>query len=64
MDEKRLIKWIRKMPQSEHKHLSTEQMEQSFNRSKLQSLLKDLIMANSMLRSQLDLISEESSKHS
>ena len=64
MDEKMLIKWIKKMPQSEYKHLSAEQMEQSFNRSKLQSLLKDLIMANSMLRSQLDLISEESSKHS
>ena len=61
MDEKKLIKWIKKMPESEYKEFSDEQMARSFSKGQLQSLLVELILINSMLKSELDLISEESS---
>ena len=49
MNEKVLIKWIRRMPQSEYKQVSVELMERSFSKSKLQSILTELILINSML---------------
>ena len=51
MNEKVLIKWIRRMPQSEYKQVSVELMERSFSKSKLQSILTELILINSMLSS-------------
>ena len=59
MSREDLIKWIKRMPRSEYRNFSDEELRSALSREDLIRIMKDLILENKALSS----VGEESLEH-